>query len=977
MATCMSTPGEARLSVEASHSAGVPSGNPAVPIGHQHPATDPGGGSGVGRSPPTEPGGGHVAFAVVQDSTHGNVGSAAHVLCGMNGRAITDVAAASGSYVFSSQLMMSTTIHGCPRTTTATTLYRVRPRASGPGTLVPNPPTATVSVPIDPNQQFFTTLATYNTAKCIVPQVAFDFAAIVERLASVTMKFALWGSCTIADLCASKDMRLRMLDKTGITMVHEHEVYLPPHIWWGRKEEATVIAYAACGAGSAVVIDHTAVDDCGRPQIANLVDGQLALACYDALVLLGQLHDYAGVGSIWAYAFTRGIHKSATVVAHTDEGGYVRDVLRRGAFPPPRGTLIQHPLTSWSGLPLAIGVAFHVLQDVMMSCALSTAAAVALADPTVTIGADTFPQVLCIDTPQFGLTLAARPTIPDTDVQPAAARLVAEHCGKFCDNYCYMLTKLFGFGVTDKTPALHLRAMFNTYKVSPVHTTSGTIQYVSRHLIRTGHYWYWIEPTSILTEPFSEMPAAAILSGPRVLPGKTATYQAWPGVHSCVPAVGASGVLTDFRAARRYPALDYLRECKDDGLAYIRLANVDPNVIACSGIDDSTPGALHATLQERPTIASLLWKRGDARVNAPAEFLVLDGTTAFLFIHDLCVTRAGYTEETSLPWQHEIADWTISYTTTTPKYVGVLNDVAQPKFVRQQRGAASHAFNVAMRRLGGRPLSKLDWIGPSDGTYMLSMLVNEQVRAAAATSEVTEPVSVGEVTAAIGARVIADTKYLAEPAPGSVRYDNGPTAGTRLKSVSHTDPKPPRGTMLPSELQTIEGIDSPGHALLTTALPGYTTFTPHSVVADDKRYTFYAAQQTSPDGGAVPSLYIIEPPATSPLIIGTAAHTGSLLIGEPIYTQLADGSQQLSKIKTDHGNKIKLSWWQGARRLRQDELGAYFSQLTSDQLQERYCVVDDTLLPRVVRDEQVVGMVDGDLVVTDGSAIAALASDDQ
>ncbi|KAL8449880.1 hypothetical protein Emed_002843 [Eimeria media] len=48
----------------------------------------------------------------------------------------------------------------------------------------------------------------------------------------------------------------------------------------------------------------------------------------DALRLLGAIYDRAGGGELFAFALAKGLHSVNTVVAHSDEGGLMRDILR-------------------------------------------------------------------------------------------------------------------------------------------------------------------------------------------------------------------------------------------------------------------------------------------------------------------------------------------------------------------------------------------------------------------------------------------------------------------------------------------------------------------------------------------------------------------------------------------------------------------------------------------------------------------------
>ena len=81
------------------------------------------------------------------------------------------------------------------------------------------------------------------------------------------------------------------------------------------------ILAAAAARGANIVTDEVSVDvSANQAQIVSFDDKALALECYDALTIIGQMYESSG-DDIFAVVFTRGIDQMFRVVGHTDEGG--------------------------------------------------------------------------------------------------------------------------------------------------------------------------------------------------------------------------------------------------------------------------------------------------------------------------------------------------------------------------------------------------------------------------------------------------------------------------------------------------------------------------------------------------------------------------------------------------------------------------------------------------------------------------------
>lgn len=902
-----------------------------------------------------------------------NIGCAAHVISGMPAGTLTHGQGCDTSFMFSSMLTMRTVIHGMTRQACATTLYRIGARAKQKTSLIPDCVSPAVCIRCEPTPAYTALLDPYVNRKILVSSHELSTAAIVERLAKAISKFSIWGVLTLKDLCASESANIRILSGRTQSAILPTELFIPSELWHADRQAMAVIMYAASAAGTMVVLDNLPVEKNGRPEVPYMVDGKLAIACYKALVYLGQLADICNQGSLWAYAFTRGIHACATVISHTDEGGYVRYILRRGAFEKPCGVLPKLNPTSWSGIPLNIGNSLAAIQNVVMSCLLSTAAGVALADPTVTIGEQIMPEVLTVEQNQPLLDFTCTETsVDDDEVQLRAAQVVAENCERFSRNYIYVLTKLFGYGYVNYEAAYHLVAAFSWYTVekhSYRDTANGVTRdkyLVDRHLLRTGHYWFWIEPTSILSTSFSEMPAAAIMSGPRVLPFKSQSYPALPKAVKYVQALGATGAVLDFSSARRCPAIDFLRESPKDGLAYMRVAGLNPGCVACSGVDDSKDKlALNTLLAQRPSLAKLCWKRSDARVNAPAELLVLGTHTAITLIHNTCVTEAGGVRPTPLPMPDELSSWTITYSTTAPTYVGVFANASIPPRVRQMRGKAAAAFAAAAQSYEHGPVSAWDWFSPMDVTLLTSYQTNVDVAQNIVTNSTTAELSVGATTAAVLDAYLDDVEDIAETIPGDIEADT-PAAGENVKLApaehkdkveserKHAQPLPVGDLILdwlPDQLHEVD-------------LNGWERFKPVELSDGDFKARCWLAldeihgknarhvHALMPYDGPDPELYVARSISTQRMIVGT--------LSEGIRTDAHGGETAAYKITDATGLWYWVDWTQPVKKVICSELFNELRNMDADALSEHGCVcisgklptLDGRMVDKVIMDGQ-------------------------
>ena len=94
----------------------------------------------------------------------------------------------------------------------------------------------------------------------------------------------------------------------------------------------TAVACAATGLGGTLTTNLLAIDCENRPGLIEADGSGQARGCIDALRLIGGQYSQSGFATTSPLAFTRGIHRSNSVVGQTDEGSLTRTLSRTGTY---------------------------------------------------------------------------------------------------------------------------------------------------------------------------------------------------------------------------------------------------------------------------------------------------------------------------------------------------------------------------------------------------------------------------------------------------------------------------------------------------------------------------------------------------------------------------------------------------------------------------------------------------------------------
>nr|UGZ04785.1 coat protein [Starmerella bacillaris totivirus 1] len=224
-----------------------------------------------------------------------------------------------------------------------------------------------------------------------------DYTGIVYVLAAAVAHYASSGELTFNDILCGNGLKVRSVDNAEIPVgVNTSSFYMPRGVSDGTVLNVfDAIAAAVNSYGVTVYTDHIERDGT-RVTINTATNALLAQQCWLGIKVLFSIAQSVGEAGPLALALTKGVHSVMTVVGHTDEGGFMRSVLRRGDYVAPYGGVFTTPemYRDYNGLPMPRydqPGSFAVLID---QIALSTAAAVSVCDPTVSVNGKTFPTVI-------------------------------------------------------------------------------------------------------------------------------------------------------------------------------------------------------------------------------------------------------------------------------------------------------------------------------------------------------------------------------------------------------------------------------------------------------------------------------------------------------------------------------------------------------------------------------------------------------
>jgi hypothetical protein len=519
-----------------------------------------------------------------------------------------------------------------------------------------------------------------------------DLAGMVFMLAAASAKYSLTGTLTCPEIRDGRPISVTSLAvQDRVTTARDH-VFIPRHsalVDTPGLFEALAACANACG--SRVVTDVLSVDPLNNaPRLVEPEGAELAQACWVGLRGLLHLHDISGAGAIAALSATKGFHSVATVVAHTDEGGILRSILRKHRYAAPYGGVYVAGMGTYTGLPT-----YRRMSNASQQCAvdgvlLATAAASAVSDPTVLVGSRRYPTVL--------LSYAGEPEAGGSrnDGTAADARSITTQLGAgggaFSDLYVAELARLFMVSGGEDTAARGLCQMFGAIV--------GTDERHARH--RAIAPYYWIEPTS-LYHSIPDTPACRHGFGPicgtdmrRSLPiGEDITCH---GTHYYEQHYDLT-----WRSARTTGLAVHMLGHLRGGAGNVFVRQANPEMFAFKGAGDAadTRGAMLA----QEDLATFMWGHVSCGIPAPSEMMYV-GEQIRIAVKTAIPGPNFSAEQTHSFTLHDIygpGSCTIDCDSTRPAAIPAGPMVDDRRRVRRARAHAEFALEACRSAMGRGP----------------------------------------------------------------------------------------------------------------------------------------------------------------------------------------------------------------------------------------------------------------------------------
>lgn len=196
--------------------------------------------------------------------------------------------------------------------------------------------------------------------------------------------------------------------------------------------------------------DLLSIDANGVVQLWTYVNATLAIGCYDAIVKIMRMYRDSNAGPECACAVVYGVHKINTLVAHSDEGGFVSQVFRAAKYAPPHGAVsLDEDENLCKGMPRPCG-SISSFRHLVHSILLGSGAAVIMADPMVMVEGKAYPSFITAGT--GGIPNDPGPdeggggvVVPDA-VRDSMQRKWVGAAAMWATNYTYLIGRLFSAG---------------------------------------------------------------------------------------------------------------------------------------------------------------------------------------------------------------------------------------------------------------------------------------------------------------------------------------------------------------------------------------------------------------------------------------------------------------------------------------------------------------------------------------------------
>jgi len=509
-----------------------------------------------------------------------------------------------------------------------------------------------------------------------------DHGALIEQLVLGLAYFSNYGELSAHTLCGG----VYELNVVVVNTLREHVTASTGHIFVPRCNDnlfAAVFAAIACAAtavGSTVATDYLVVDGGHRPQINVPTDGMLVRGIIGALSCIGSMYEDAKAGALFVLAYTRALHTAQSLHGHSDEGSWVRSVLRSKHFTPSFGPILATK-KNWAGL--CVPQATHAgVREFIDSMTLSTAAAFAFCDTGVVVNGKTVPSVLVASTDE----------VDEGTVAQGQAFRLRQISQLMFQRWLGTLVTMFGISSSEQCTidaSAVMQQSFNS--VDWEHD-----QHLNSDQLCPG---YWVEPTGLISLAASQLPngdAFGLLSGRPNVGQSVRLFPSGTVVDHC-----SSDFFTvefDFCNVRSLPFVQFLQSHEQDGLGNITIHSLAIDSVAMTRVVHAANEVglqpLERAIRARSPFSDYLWVRNNSMMLHPAEFLHLGPGIRLLF-----TTMVG-TQPTHVFTQDDI-DGMVKITNYTLAYRGVANKAVQTVKTRLYRSTCAMSLSAAVFKAHG------------------------------------------------------------------------------------------------------------------------------------------------------------------------------------------------------------------------------------------------------------------------------------
>lgn len=448
-----------------------------------------------------------------------------------------------------------------------------------------------------------------------------DLSGVMQVLGRAVAYYANTGTLNCNMMRSGKPINITTTALIDFPVPNNNSVFIPRTMAPEMSEGVfAVLAAAVNSFGVPVVTDRALVSNINAVMVNEPTDATAFHSCWLAARALLAMAHKSGAGGPMSVAFVAGIHDAMSVVAHTDEGGVVRDILRGVTYNKPRGFVWTIGWRDYAGLAdLSPALSLVEAQSVVDSVALLTAAESARADPLVENNGKYYPSVFAAQHKYQYSDIEQTAMVSGSDKERQSVRrntqrhyakqqrsLLQMRGWQWCKLYATQLAKsLCTSGETELAAEALQNGMLSLTEDN---------RHICHAVIAP---WYWIEPTTLIHE--RDASNMADIHGYGVIAPITGSYSMPVFEHVQDPVTNNLNefIWTKWRSARTSGLVVSMLGRPASALEDIAPRILDENGVICEGGN----GLLAQRLHDKERLNSYLWKRGSCWVPAPAELL--------------------------------------------------------------------------------------------------------------------------------------------------------------------------------------------------------------------------------------------------------------------------------------------------------------------------------------------------------------------